>query len=75
MAPVKKLSSVALDTASEGGKSFAASSRDAEAQLKKARTLAKQQQAAERIAAATAQLSSGSNQAAPAVEELKVLSH
>ena len=46
-------------------------SREAEAQRKKARTLAKQQQAAERIAAATAQLSSGINEAASAAEELK----
>lgn len=40
-------------------------------QRKKARTLAKQQQAAERIAAATGQLSSGINEAASAAEELK----
>ena len=46
-------------------------SRDVEAQRKKARTLAKQQQAAERIAAATAELSSGINEAASAAEELK----
>ncbi len=45
--------------------------RDAEALRKRARTLAKQQQAAERIAAATGQLSSGINQAASAAEELK----
>ena len=38
--------------------------RDAEDQRKKARTLAKQQQAAERIAAATVQLSAGINEAA-----------
>ncbi|GGM00057.1 chemotaxis protein [Pseudomonas asuensis] len=45
--------------------------RDAEAQRKRARTLAKQQQAAERIAAATNQLSTGVNEAASAAEELK----
>lgn len=45
--------------------------RDAEAQRKKARTLAKQQQAAERIAAATGQLASGINEASSAAEELK----
>ena len=46
-------------------------SRDAEVQRKRARTLGKQQQAAERIAAATAELSSGISQAASAAEELK----
>jgi methyl-accepting chemotaxis protein len=45
--------------------------REAEAQRKRARTLAKQQQAAERIATATSQLSSGVNEAASAAEELK----
>lgn len=45
--------------------------RDAEAQRKRARTMAKQQQAAERIAAATTQLSTGVNEAAAAAEELK----
>lgn len=38
---------------------------------KRARTMGKQQQAAERIAAATGELSSGINQAASAAEELK----
>ena len=52
-------------------KSTAAASRDAEIQRKKARTLAKQQQAAERIAAATGRLTSGINEAASAAEELK----
>jgi len=47
------------------------SSRDADAQRKKARTLAKQQQAAERVAAATEQLSSGISEASSAAEELK----
>jgi methyl-accepting chemotaxis protein len=49
----------------------AAYTRDAEVQRKTARTLAKQQQAAERIAAATGQLSSGINEAASSAEELK----
>jgi methyl-accepting chemotaxis protein len=52
-------------------KPSAVAAREAEAQRKKARTLAKQQQAAERIAAATGQLSSGINEAASAAEELK----
>ncbi len=45
--------------------------RDADAQRRKARTLAKQQQAAERVASATTQLSSGITEAASAAEELK----
>jgi methyl-accepting chemotaxis protein len=45
--------------------------READAQRKKARTLAKQQQAAERIATATVQLGAGINAAATAAEELK----
>lgn len=53
------------------GRPSAASAREADAQRKRARTLAKQQQAAERIAAATGQLSSGINEAASASEELK----
>jgi methyl-accepting chemotaxis protein len=57
--------------ASEGNKPSAAAARDAEVQRKRARTLGKQQQAAERIAAATAQLSSGISEAASAAEELK----
>jgi len=57
MALVKK-SAVQEITSSEG-KSSAATAREAEAQRKRARTLAKQQQAAERIAAATGQLASG----------------
>nr|WP_231395255.1 MULTISPECIES: methyl-accepting chemotaxis protein [unclassified Herbaspirillum] len=47
------------------------SARDAEVQRKRARTLAKQQQAAERIAAATGELSSGINEAASAAEQLR----
>lgn len=45
--------------------------REAEAKRKKARTLAKQQQAAERIAAATTELASGIYEAASASEQLK----
>jgi len=72
MAIIKKATSkIASPSDSEGGKSNAASSREADAQRKRARTLAKQQQAAERIAAATGQLSSGINEAASAAEELK----
>ncbi|HEX5391690.1 MAG TPA: methyl-accepting chemotaxis protein [Rhodocyclaceae bacterium] len=70
MALVKKTSSA--NAAAEAAKTpNAANSREAEAQRKKARTLAKQQQASERIAAATGQLSSGINEAASAAEELK----
>ncbi|MGS0984734.1 methyl-accepting chemotaxis protein [Burkholderia glumae] len=58
------------DGASDGPRAVG-STRDAEAQRKRARTLAKQQQAAERIAAATTQLASGINEAASAAEELK----
>jgi len=69
MALVKKNASyVATPSVS---KTSAVTARDAEAQRKKARTLAKQQQAAERIAAATGQLSAGINEAASAAEELK----
>lgn len=49
----------------------AAASRDADQQRKRARTLAKQQQAAERIAAATAEIAAGIAEAASAAEELK----
>src|SRR5450830_904562 len=48
-----------------------ADSQDVERQRRYARTLAKQQQAAERVAAATGQLASGINEAASAAEELK----
>ncbi|HEX4856225.1 MAG TPA: methyl-accepting chemotaxis protein [Limnobacter sp.] len=51
--------------------SSAQANRDSEAQRKRARTLAKQQQAAERVAAATSQLSSGITEAASAAEQLK----
>jgi len=72
MAIVKKpAASVSTSYQGDGSKTNAAVSREADAQRKRARTLAKQQQAAERIAAATAQLSSGINEAASAAEELK----
>jgi len=45
--------------------------RDADANRKRARTVAKQQQAAERVATASTQLSAGINEAAAAAEELK----
>jgi len=70
MALVRKPVSSSVATAAEG-KSAALAAREAEAQRKRARTLGKQQQAAERIAAATGQLSSGINEAASAAEELK----
>jgi methyl-accepting chemotaxis protein len=72
MAIVKKPTSrIASSTEVDSGKTNAAATREAEAQRKRARTLAKQQQAAERIAAATGQLSSGINEAASAAEQLK----
>lgn len=71
MALIKKTSNVASSSRSESSSSSAMANRDAEAQRKKARTFAKQQQAAERIAAATGQLASGVNEAASAAEELK----
>jgi methyl-accepting chemotaxis protein len=55
----------------EESKPSASASREAEAQRRRARTMAKQQQAAERIAAATAQLSSGITEASSASEELR----
>jgi methyl-accepting chemotaxis protein len=71
MALVKKIIPIPTGSAQAGGKTSAVATREAEEQRKKARTLAKQQQAAERIAAATGQLSSGINEAASAAEELK----
>ena len=72
MAIIKKSApKVFAPTERESDKPSAASARDAEVQRKRARTLGKQQQAAERIAAATGQLSSGINQAASAAEQLK----
>jgi methyl-accepting chemotaxis protein len=68
MALVKKNAAPAVSSEPVVSRTVA---RDAEAQRKRARTLAKQQQAAERVAAATIQLSSGINEAASAAEELK----
>jgi methyl-accepting chemotaxis protein len=70
MALVRKALTSVASAAAETGKNTSAS-RDADAQRKKARTLAKQQQAAERVAAATAQLSAAINEAAAAAEQLK----
>jgi methyl-accepting chemotaxis protein len=55
----------------EETKPSVSASREAEAQRRRARTMAKQQQAAERIAAATAQLSSGITESSSASEELR----
>lgn len=71
MALVKKSMHLSQIASTPEGKTSAVAAREAEAQRKKARTLAKQQQAAERIAAATGQLSAGINEAASAAEELK----
>ena len=71
MALVRKPNALSHTASPVEGKNSAVVAREAEAQRKKARTLAKQQQAAERIAAATGQLSAGINEAASAAEELK----
>lgn len=70
MALVKKTGSNSSSSYEETKPSVSAS-REAEAQRRRARTMAKQQQAAERIAAATAQLSSGITEASSASEELR----
>ena len=70
MALVKKVA-VQATSSSTDGKPSLVTAREAEAQRKKARTLAKQQQAAERIAAATGELASGIAEASSAAEELK----
>jgi methyl-accepting chemotaxis protein len=70
MALVKK-TAAQTNAVSIDGKSSVITAREAEAQRKKARTLAKQQQAAERIATATSQLASGIAEASSAAEELK----
>ncbi len=49
----------------------AAAAREADAQRRRARTLAKQQQASERISAAATELAAGINEASSASEELK----
>jgi methyl-accepting chemotaxis protein len=71
MALVKKPSSLSPADSPDSGKLSLAAAREAEAKRKKARTLAKQQQVAERVAAATGQLASGIGQASSAAEELK----
>jgi methyl-accepting chemotaxis protein len=73
MALVKKAVSAPQSQTADvsSARANAAVTREAEAQRKRARTLAKQQQAAERIAAATTQMSSGITEAASAAEELK----
>jgi methyl-accepting chemotaxis protein len=73
MALVKKFIGAAPTSSNESAatRTSSVASRDAEAQRKRARTLAKQQQAAERIAAATSEMSSGIAQASAAAEELK----
>ena len=71
MALVRKLTPRTNTATQAEGKTSATTAREAEEQRKRARTLGKQQQAAERIAAATGQLSSGINEAASAAEELK----
>jgi methyl-accepting chemotaxis protein len=70
MALVKKAIVQTTSNLTEG-RTSAVATREAEAQCKRARTLAKQQQAAEHIAAATGQLASGIGQASSAAEELK----
>jgi methyl-accepting chemotaxis protein len=71
MSLVRKTSTSPATPASTEGRIVALATREAEAQRKRARTLGKQQQAAERVAAATGELSSGINEAASAAEELK----
>jgi len=69
---VKKSTQYSDSTSAATGHSIPpAVQKEAEAQRRKARTLAKKQQAAERIASATAQLSSGINEGSSACEELK----
>jgi len=71
--PLVKKASAPIESnhsASQAGIS-ASVQKEAEAQRRKARTLAKKQQAAERIASATTQLSSGIAEASSACEELK----
>lgn len=70
MALVKK-TAVSAAVASDPQKTSSAVAREAELQRKRARTLAKQQQVAERVAAATGQLAAGINEAASAAEELR----
>lgn len=77
MALIKKTSRSENVTSYSGSSSAASTtdrrslSRDADVQRRRARTLAKQQQVAERIAAATTQLVSGITESSSAAEELK----
>lgn len=71
MALVKKTLTSSAPSSSSDRRTSPLASREADAQRKRARTLAKQQQAAERISSATTQLASGINEAASAAEELK----
>lgn len=68
---LKKSSSLSSHSSSTEPVVSASVQREAEAQRRKARTLAKKQQAAERIASATSQLASGITEASSACEELK----
>lgn len=68
---LKKSSSLTTHSSTGEAVVSAAVQREAEAQRRKARTLAKKQQAAERIASATSQLASGITEASSACEELK----
>lgn len=68
---VKKTSTLSTRSSNAEQEVSVAVQREAEAQRRKARTLAKKQQASERIASATAQLASGITQASSACEELK----
>ncbi len=69
---LKKSSQALVGTspADSANKTDSHSKRDAEAQRRKARTLAKQQQASERIASASAELATGVAQAAAARDQL-----
>jgi len=70
--PLVKKSSTLASSATPSDSAVSASvQREAEAQRRKARTLAKKQQAAERIASATSQMASGITEASSACEELK----
>ncbi|MDD5214597.1 MAG: methyl-accepting chemotaxis protein [Methylococcales bacterium] len=71
MALIKKTTSGAPASAATSRPSSAASAHDVEAQRKKARTFAKQQQAAERIAAAASELASSTTETAVSTRELK----
>jgi len=67
---LKKIASKRQDADVDSAKNDARAKREADDQRRKARTLAKQQQAAERIAAASAELASGLSEAASARDQL-----